>query len=140
MCENKPFKIPAAIMGLMGIIKLSLSLIFPILGKTMVLIVHGVWGFLYMSFIVVWLGKDYVWYGCQPKQLKIHRSLLTTVGVIVSVIIILQYFASLEWILPAEWRAKDIALLCYIIVDIMVNFGLGCYMCCCQTDIDDNDS
>ena len=66
------------------------------------------------------------------KMLKLHMSALTLSGIVVSVVMIVDFFYTSE-----SWEvdsANEIAVLCFYNFDIFVNLTVGINMYCCQTD------
>ena len=62
--------------------------------------------------------------------LKYHMAMLTSTGLIVSLIMVVLYFDHHE-----SWEvesAQDIAVLCFYIFDMLVNLTMGINLYCCQ--------
>ena len=111
-----------------------MSDIYILLGGLTAFIAQGIWSFIFMAFIMLWFCHFNLMgnWNKTLKMLKIHMTILTFSGVLVSVIMIVVFFSNSE-----SWKvdsAKEVAVLCFYIFDILVNLSVEINMYCCQME------
>jgi len=127
-----PLGVPTSIIGILGLVKLILSLIYSNhLGGVIAFVSHGVWSLTFISFVSLWYCRCDLLGNTKEslKALQIHMTFLTTSGIIVSLIMTFQYFNYSD-----SWKvdnAEKAAVLCFYIFDMVANlsFEINTYFC-----------
>ena len=104
---------------------------FSHLGGVIAFVSHGVWSLTFISFVSLWFCRCDLLGNTKEslRALQVHMTFLTTSGIIVSLIMTIQYFNySDSWNVD---NAEKAAVLCFYIFDMVANlsFEINTYFC-----------
>ena len=109
---------------------------FSHLGGVIAFVSHGVWSLTFISFVSLWFCRCDLLGNTKEslKALQIHMTFLTTSGIIVSLIMTIQYFNYSD-----SWKvdnAEKAAVLCFYIFDMLTNLSFEINTYCCQVEME----